>query len=43
LITDPKLRVINTAPIEQRIMHHAIMNISILSIMTRSQRYSKGL
>jgi hypothetical protein len=26
-ITDPKLRVINTAPIEQRIMHHAIMNI----------------
>ena len=27
LITDPKLRVISTAPFEQRIMHHAIMNI----------------
>ena len=26
LITDPKLRVISCAPIEQRIMHHAIMN-----------------
>jgi hypothetical protein len=26
-ITDPKLRVISTAPIEQRIMHHAIMNV----------------
>jgi hypothetical protein len=27
LITDPKLRVISTAPLEQRIMHHAIMNV----------------
>ena len=27
LITDPKLRVISTVPIEQRIMHHAIMNV----------------
>ena len=27
LITDPKLRVISTAPFEQRIMHHAIMNV----------------
>jgi hypothetical protein len=27
LIKDPKLRVISTAPFEQRIMHHAIMNI----------------
>ncbi|MDR0300836.1 MAG: reverse transcriptase/maturase family protein [Treponema sp.] len=27
LITDPKLRTISTAPFEQRIMHHAIMNI----------------
>ena len=27
IITDPKLRVINCAPVEQRIMHHAIMNI----------------
>ena len=27
LITDPKLRVISTAPFEQRIMHHAIINI----------------
>jgi hypothetical protein len=26
-ITDPKLRVISTAPFEQRIMHHAIMNV----------------
>ena len=26
-ITDPKLRVISTAPIEQRIMHHAVMNV----------------
>ena len=26
-ITDPKARIISTAPIEQRIMHHAIMNI----------------
>jgi len=26
-ITDPKLRTISTAPFEQRIMHHAIMNI----------------
>ena len=27
LITDPKLRTISTAPFEQRIMHHAIMNV----------------
>ena len=27
LINDPKLRLISTAPIEQRIMHHAIMNV----------------
>jgi len=27
LITDPKPRVISTAPFEQRIMHHAIMNV----------------
>jgi hypothetical protein len=27
LITDPKLRTISTAPFEQRIMHHAVMNI----------------
>jgi hypothetical protein len=27
LISDPKLRVISTAPIEQRILHHAIINI----------------
>jgi len=27
LITDPKLRTISTAPFEQRVMHHAIMNI----------------
>jgi hypothetical protein len=27
LITDPKLRSISTAPVEQRIMHHAIMNV----------------
>jgi len=27
LITDPKLRAISCAPFEQRIMHHAIMNI----------------
>jgi hypothetical protein len=27
LITDPKLRVISSAPVEQRIMHHAIMNV----------------
>jgi hypothetical protein len=27
LITDPKLRVISTAPFEQRVMHHAIMNV----------------
>jgi len=27
LITDPKLRTVSTAPFEQRIMHHAIMNI----------------
>jgi len=27
VITDPKLRTISTAPFEQRIMHHAIMNI----------------
>ena len=27
LISDPKLRTISTAPFEQRIMHHAIMNI----------------
>jgi hypothetical protein len=26
-ITDPKLRTISTAPFEQRIMHHAVMNI----------------
>jgi hypothetical protein len=26
-IHDPKLRIISTAPIEQRIMHHAIINI----------------
>ena len=26
-ITDPKFRIISTAPFEQRIMHHAIMNI----------------
>jgi hypothetical protein len=26
LITDPKLRVISTAPVEQRILHHAIIN-----------------
>jgi len=26
LIKDPKLRIISTAPFEQRIMHHAIMN-----------------
>ena len=26
-ITDPKLRIISTAPFEQRIMHHAIMNV----------------
>ncbi|MDR2501536.1 MAG: hypothetical protein LBD37_10755 [Treponema sp.] len=25
MITDPKLRVISTAAIEQRIMHHAII------------------
>ena len=27
LITDPKLRTISTAPFEQRIMHHAIINV----------------
>lgn len=27
LIRDPKLRLISVAPIEQRIMHHAIMNV----------------
>ena len=27
LITDPKLRTISTAPFEQRVMHHAVMNI----------------
>jgi len=27
LITDPKLRTISTAPFEQRIMHHAVMNV----------------
>jgi hypothetical protein len=27
LITDPKPRIISTAPFEQRIMHHAIMNV----------------
>ena len=27
VITDPKRRVISCAPIEQRIMHHAIMNV----------------
>ena len=27
MITDPKLRTISTAPFEQRIMHHAIMNV----------------
>ena len=27
LITDPKLRTISTAPFEQRIMHHALMNV----------------
>jgi len=27
LIKDPKLRIISTAPFEQRIMHHAIMNV----------------
>jgi hypothetical protein len=26
-ITDPKLRTISTAPFEQRVMHHAMMNI----------------
>jgi len=26
-VTDPKLRTISTAPFEQRVMHHAIMNI----------------
>ena len=26
-ITDPKLRTISTAPFEQRIMHHALMNV----------------
>jgi hypothetical protein len=34
LITDPKLRVISTAPLEQRIMHHAIMNV-LEEILTR--------
>jgi hypothetical protein len=34
LITDPKLRTISTAPFEQRIMHHAIMNI-IESVIER--------
>ena len=38
LITDPKLRVISCAPIEQRIMHHAIMNV-IESILERSLIY----
>jgi len=27
MITDPKLRTISTAPFEQRIMHHAIINV----------------
>jgi len=27
IITDPKFRTISTAPFEQRIMHHAIMNV----------------
>ena len=27
MIKDPKLRIISTAPFEQRIMHHAIMNV----------------
>jgi len=27
LITDPKFRTISTAPFEQRIMHHAMMNV----------------
>jgi len=27
MITDPKLRTISTAPFEQRVMHHAIMNV----------------
>ena len=27
IITDPKLRTISTAPFEQRIMHHAIINV----------------
>jgi len=38
LITDPKLRVISTAPIEQRIMHHAIMNV-LETIIDRTQIY----
>ena len=35
LITDPKQRVISTAPFEQRVMHHAIMNV-LEPIMERS-------
>jgi hypothetical protein len=27
IITDPKLRIISTAPFEQRVMHHALMNV----------------
>jgi len=34
-ITDPKLRTISTAPFEQRIMHHAIMNV-IEPVLERS-------
>jgi retron-type reverse transcriptase len=37
-ISDPKLRKISTAPIEQRIMHHAIMNI-IAPILERPLIY----
>ena len=37
-INDPKLRTISTAPFEQRIMHHAIMNV-IEPILERSLIY----
>ena len=38
LITDPKLRTVSTAPFEQRVMHHAIMNV-IEPVMERSLIY----
>jgi len=39
VITDPKLRTISTAPFEQRIMHHAIMNV-IEPVLERPMIYN---